>query len=143
MFRVAGDPTTTLGSRSPMQPESLKPLVILLLESLYFGGKRLRKAKSNIDAGEDGPEDRPLHELEWEQHGLDELTHVNSSPSPFPLQHALAEAASRQKRIELMGGSNRWTLSLHSTQASALMTKLVAETDACFSKCVATIPVIA
>jgi nitronate monooxygenase len=71
---------------------------------------------------------------------MDELTHVNSTPLPFPLQHALlrplAEAASKQERIELMPLWAGQSLGLcHSTQASELMTKLIEEADAFFSGC--------
>jgi nitronate monooxygenase len=71
---------------------------------------------------------------------MDELTHVNSSPLPFPLQHTLlrplAETASRQNRIELMPLWAGQSVGLcHSTQASELMAKLIAETDAFFSRC--------
>jgi hypothetical protein len=71
---------------------------------------------------------------------MDKVTHLNSGPLPFPLQHALlrplAEAASTQKRSDLMplwaGQSVRLC---HSTQASEFITRLIVETDAFFSGC--------
>jgi nitronate monooxygenase len=70
----------------------------------------------------------------------DELTQADSSPLPFPLQHTLlrplAEAAARQKRFDLMPFWAGQSVGLcHSTQASELMSKLIAETDTIFSRC--------
>jgi nitronate monooxygenase len=70
---------------------------------------------------------------------MDELEERNSSPLPFPLQHSVvqtfARPASEQGKTELMTLWAGQSASLcRSTEATELMTRLIAGTDAYFSK---------
>jgi nitronate monooxygenase len=71
---------------------------------------------------------------------MDELNEITSRPLPFPLQHALTQTiaapASSREREDLMPLWAGQSVSLcHHTQASELMTELIAEASAFFPEC--------
>jgi nitronate monooxygenase len=70
---------------------------------------------------------------------MDDLTHLNSSPLPFPLQHALtqtvASPASAQERLERMTLWAGQSAAINRcTEVNEFMKKLLADVDACFSR---------